>query len=166
MRLGLKLAAPLLLVAAIFGGYCAGRHVASEEGRKAWLDAEANRLVAEVQFVATLRAGDYEGAIRRSDFYIASDLIGLDAFAQPDQPPLGRNVLSALKLASIYHAKYQSEFDRSQPPGGCCQDRILHALSVGAANGELSHQSFANKYLGISTPTQSAVQPSTQTNNQ
>lgn len=101
MGLGLKLAVPLLLAAALFGGYCAGKHVASEEDRDVWLDAEANRLIVEVQIVAMLRSGDYAGAIKRSDVYIAEDLIGLDAFAQPDRPPLGRNVLSALKLASI-----------------------------------------------------------------
>jgi hypothetical protein len=162
MRLGLKLAAPLLLVAALFGGYCAGRHVASKEGRDAWLAAEANRLTVEVQIAAMLRAGDYESAIKRSDVYIAADLVGFDAFAQPDQPPLGGNVLSALKLASVYQSKYRSEFDQSQPRGGCCQDRILHALSVGAANGELRNQAFANKYLGAGTPAQSTAQPLTQ----
>lgn len=161
MRLGLKLAALLaLLVAVLFGGYYAGKHTASEEGRDAWLDGQANTLIEQVQITAMLRAGDYEGAIKRSDNFIAADLIGLDAFAQPDQSPLDRNVLAALKLASIYRAKYRAEFERSRPPGACCEDRILHALSVGAANGELRHQWFVDKYLG--SPAQSTASPLTQ----
>jgi len=146
-RLAIYLCIGGVVAAAFFAGDLLGRQSANAEMQSIYEVQQALGLVRTVQVAAMVRLGDTAQALKWSENSIDQDLIGLDAFAEPNQPPLDSTVLSALKLAALYRAKYTAEYENTVPTDSCCVQKISHALSLGSGAKSFSYAPFAAKYL-------------------
>lgn len=135
------------LAAASVGSFFWGEHIKAEEERSVFLDSEANHLAIEIQFAAMNRAGVVDHAIHQAEAFIGGDVLTLSMFTGPDQAPLTRHQLSALRLAAQYRDLYPVSFEKANPYDNSIKPRIDRALDLGARSGATDYQSFAAKFL-------------------
>ena len=153
--------AAVIAATGIYASYRLGQHEEMERSRDVWLDEQANSLAITVEIAAMTRAGDIGQALKWSENMIDGQLIGLDAFAQPDRPAFDKPLLNALKLTSIYRLKYQKEHSESAPASAQYQDRIDHVLSIVDQRGEVTNPALVKKYLSPNSTFQPTTLPPT-----